>query len=110
MKKQQYSNHTKFYYPHHFIFYPVIVGLIIVFVRKSVTDPQGSSIWMAFAAILVLVGWLAFMMRQHYSLINQNRLVRLEMRLRYFQLTQKRLEDIEPLLSFSQLAALRFAP
>lgn len=49
------------------------------------------------------------MMRQHYALICQNRIVRLEMRLRYYQLTQKRLEAIEDQLSFGQLAAVRFA-
>ena len=49
------------------------------------------------------------MMRQHYALTCQNRIVRLEMRLRYYQLTQKRLEAIEDQLSFGQLAALRFA-
>ena len=64
---------------------------------------------MAISILFILLGWLSFMMWQHYSLTNQNRLVRLEMRLRYYQLTQKRLEDIEPGLSFSQLAALCFA-
>lgn len=49
------------------------------------------------------------MMRQHYALTCQNRIVRLEMRLRYYQLSGKRLEDIEPRISFDQLAALRFA-
>ena len=49
------------------------------------------------------------MVRQHYALTNQNRIVRLELRLRYYQLTHKRLEEIEVNLSFGQLAALRFA-
>jgi len=49
------------------------------------------------------------MLRQHYALGNQNRIVRLEMRLRYYQLTQKRFEPLEQQLSFSQIAALRFA-
>ena len=49
------------------------------------------------------------MLRQHYALDNQNRIVRLEMRLRYFQLTGKRFEPLEQQLSFGQIAALRFA-
>lgn len=61
------------------------------------------------AALFLLIGWLSFMLRQHYSLTNQNRIVRLELRLRYYQLTHKRLEEIEAQLSFGQLAALRFA-
>ena len=50
------------------------------------------------------------MMRQHYALINQNRTVRLELRLRYFILTQKRFEEVEARLKSSQIYALRFAP
>ena len=49
------------------------------------------------------------MLRQHYALGNQNRIVRLEMRLRYYLLTQKRFEPLEEQLSFNQIAALRFA-
>lgn len=60
--------------------------------------------------LTVVTGWLSFMMRQHYALTSQNRIVRLELRLRYYQLTQQRLESIENQLSFKQLAALRFAP
>jgi hypothetical protein len=61
------------------------------------------------AAIIFLVTWLSFMMRQHYALIPQNRIIRLEMRLRYFQLYGKRFEPLEAKLRFRQIAALRFA-
>ena len=56
-----------------------------------------------------MITWLSYMMRQHYALTTQNRIVRMELRLRYYQLTQQRLEPVEQRLSFSQLAALRFA-
>ena len=49
------------------------------------------------------------MLRQHYALGNQNRIVRLELRFRYYIITGKRLEPLECRLNFSQLAALRFA-
>ena len=49
------------------------------------------------------------MMRQHYALLPQNRIIRLEMRLRYFQLYGKRFEPVEAKLRFGQIAALRFA-
>jgi hypothetical protein len=61
------------------------------------------------AGIIFLVTWLSFMMRQHYALIPQNRIIRLEMRLRYFQLYGKRFEPVEAKLRFRQIAALRFA-
>ena len=49
------------------------------------------------------------MLRQHYALGNQNRIVRLEFRLRYFELFHKNSLDVEKQLSFGQIAALRFA-
>lgn len=62
-----------------------------------------------FAAVVMLIAWLSFMMRQHYSLVPQNRIIRLEMRLRYLQLYGKRFEPVEAKLRFKQIAALRFA-
>ncbi|MBC7886271.1 MAG: hypothetical protein H7Z13_00160 [Ferruginibacter sp.] len=108
--KQQYKNHSKYYYPHHFIFYPVVTTLIICSAVQALKYPDRSLEWMAITAIFILLAWLSFMMRQHYSLTAQNRIVRMEMRLRYYQLTQKSLGPIETSLSFPQLAALRFAP
>lgn len=61
------------------------------------------------AVIVLLISWVSFMMRQHYALIPQNRIIRLEMRLRYFQLYGKRFEPLEAKLRFRQIAALRFA-
>jgi len=49
------------------------------------------------------------MLRQHYALGNQDRIVRLEFRLRYFELFGEASGSIEKQLSFSQIAALRFA-
>ncbi|MEJ7586857.1 MAG: DUF6526 family protein, partial [Ferruginibacter sp.] len=89
MKTQQYNNHLKFYPLHHFIFYPLLVFFIAASTRQAIKYPERSIEWMAIAAIFVLLGWLSFMMRQHYSLTNQNRLVRLELRLRYYQLTKQ---------------------
>ena len=49
------------------------------------------------------------MLRQHYALGNQNRIVRLEFRLRYLEVFGKNADAVEKQLSFSQIAALRFA-
>ena len=49
------------------------------------------------------------MLRQHYALGNQDRIVRLEFRLRYFEIFGKSADTVEKQLSFSQIAALRFA-
>lgn len=50
------------------------------------------------------------MLRQHYALTLQNRIIRLELRYRYFTLTGKRFEEIEYKFTDDQIFALRFAP
>jgi len=107
MKKQDQSNHTKYYPTHHFIFYPIVLSLIgfSLFHYKM----EGKFEYVFLAVVFMLFAWLSFMMRQHYALGNQNRIIRLEMRLRYFQLSNERFEPIEKKLSFGQIAALRFA-
>lgn len=110
MKEQNYSNHVRYYTPHHFIYYPVLSIAFLIAIGCAFAFPPQAYLWAAIAVLLVLIASLSFMMRQHYALNNQNRIVRLELRLRYYILTQQRLEPIEQQLSFGQLAALRFAP
>lgn len=109
MEQQNYSNHVRYYPPHHFIFYPVVTALLVLGIKGIIQHPEERLTWIMITALVFLVGWLSFMMRQHYALTLQNRLVKVELRLRYFQLTGQRLEPLEQHLSFGQLAALRFA-
>ncbi len=109
MARQNFQNHVRYYTPHHFIFYPLLlIALFASFVAYS-HHPEQREVWIAMITIFIFVGWSSFMMRQHYALGNQNRIVRLELRFRYYVLTGKRLEQLESNLSFGQLAALRFA-
>jgi Family of unknown function (DUF6526) len=109
MQKQNATNHARYYPAHHFIFYPLLLIAISVSLYKYATHPEQKDVWLAFVAAFLFTGWLSFMMRQHYALGNQDRLVRLELRFRYFLITGKRMEPLELQLSFRQLAALRFA-
>jgi hypothetical protein len=109
MPQQNYSNHVRYYTPHHFIFYPLILVAFTISLWFTVTMREQCALWAAVTFIFFLLGWLSFMFRQHYALTLQNRVVRLELRLRYYQLTQQRLEEFESKLSLNQLAALRFA-
>ena len=84
--------------------------LALLIISASFAIREANPLWWIISGIIILVGWLSFMMRQHYALTLQNRLVRLEMRYRYYRLTQKAFEEIEMRLSFGQVAALRFAP
>lgn len=108
MEKQTLENHIRYYIPHHFVYYPIIIllgSLSIYFVFES----EDKLIWAFIGAIFVILFCLAFMIRQHYALTLQNRIVRLELRYRYFSITGKRLENFEYRLKDEQLFALRFA-
>jgi hypothetical protein len=109
MEKQNFRNHVRYYPPHHFIFYPIITALFFIGIRGIMEHKIDRWEWIAITVLAFMISWLSFMTRQHYALTCQNRIVRLELRLRYYQLTNQRLEIIEDQLSFKQLAALRFA-
>lgn len=109
MKTQSYKNHIRFYLPHHFVYYPIIMTLLFFSIYFIFTT-EDSLIWVFISAVFVVLFCLAFMLRQHYALTLQNRIVRLELRYRYFSITGKRLEDFEHQLNDDQLFALRFAP
>lgn len=108
--KQNYDNHTRWYIPHHVFFYGAMGLCFISSIYLFFHYPAHKWEWLAIAFVFFCLGWLSYMVRQHYALGNQNRIVRLEMRLRYYQLTQKSFEEKEYALSFGQIAALRFAP
>lgn len=107
---QNYNKHRRYYIPHHFVFYPVILAGTIYSVFRALHDAENSPVWYCLAFIFLLFGWLSFMLRQHYALTLQDRLVVTEMRYRYYVLTGQRLELLEGQLTFGQIAALRFAP
>ena len=106
---QNNKNHIRFYPAHHFIFYPLVGFLFAFAVREAITDEANVRLWTFGAATIFLIGWLSFMVRQHYGMTLQNRLVVQEMRFRYYVITHERLELLEGKLSFGQIAALRFA-
>ena len=65
--------------------------------------------WLVMAVMSFCILYLGIMLRQHYALGNQDRIIRLEFRLRYQHLLGKQATEAEAKLSFAQLAALRFA-
>ena len=109
MKTQNYSNHQKYYPPHHFVLLPLLMILLIIGLAKSFNDVANQLTWILFSIVVFLLLFLAIILRQHYALGNQNRIVRLEFKQRYFEIFGKRSDDIEEKLNFGQIAALRFA-
>ena len=109
MKKQSYKNHIRFYPPHHFVYYPIVIAFLSFSIYCTFTTDD-ALLWGFISVLFLVLFCLAFMLRQHYALTLQNRIVRLELRYRYLATTGQRFEEIESKLDDSQLFALRFAP
>ncbi len=109
METQSYKNHVRYYPPHHFVYYPVLLILLVFSIYFSFTSEE-QLIWIFISFIFIVLFGLGFMLRQHYALTLQNRIVKLELRYRYLSLTGERLELIEDQLSDEQIFALRFSP
>ena len=110
---QNLKNHRKFYAPHHFVFYPVMLILLILslfeFWDNAVDERDISLIWLMISAVIFSVIILSFMLRQHYALGLQDRIIVNEFKFRYFALTGNRLENSTYHFSDAQIFALRFA-
>ena len=109
MKTQNYANHKKYYPPHHFVLLPLLMILLIIGLVKSFNDSTNQLSWILFSIVVFLLLYLAVMLRQHYALGNQDRIIRLEFKQRYFEIFGKRSDEIEEKLNFGQIAALRYA-
>lgn len=109
MSQQNYKNHARYYAPHHFVFLP-LMGILLVWGLVNAYRNEDKRVeWLLFSLLSFCILYLALMLRQHYALGNQNRIVRLEFRLRYFELFGMSSSTVEDKLSFGQIAALRFA-
>lgn len=108
MARQSYHNHVRWYVPHHFVFYPITFVMFALSIYFSFTRPE-TMVWIFISILFFMLFFLAYMLRQHYGLTLQNRIVKVELRNRYFRLTGKRFEEIEHKLHNSQIFALRFA-
>jgi hypothetical protein len=109
MENQNYNNHSRYYVPHHLVFYPLTLALGVFCFYQGNKNPALKEIWWTLTAIMIMIVFLAFMVRQHYGLKNQDRIIRIEMRYRYFVVTGERFELLESKLTNSQIFALRFA-
>lgn len=107
--KQNYSNHVNYYPLHHFVLLPLMSACIVIGIWQGCASEDNQLVWWLFAILTFFILLVAIMLRQHYALGNQDRIVRLEFRLRYFQLFGRDAKPAEENLTFKQLAAFRFA-
>ncbi len=104
---QAYANHGRFDPPFHFFILPVLAITLIISLVQFARNPGLLSAW---AVIFVAaVGATAFKTRL-YALKVQDRVIRLEERLRLMSLLSDPLRSRIGELSEGQLIALRFAP
>jgi hypothetical protein len=103
---QTYANHTRWHPPFHFFVMPVMLINFIISIVQFVLAPgwyQGW--WIVFSLALVI---LALLTRIN-PLRAQDRIIRLEERLRYQQLLPADLARQTATLTHGQIIALRFA-
>ena len=103
---QTYSNHTRRDPPFHLFLLPVFAMNLLVSIVAVFRAPGPAAAWMAVVALAAVVA--VFKIRL-YALKVQDRLIRLEERLRLSQLVAEPLRSRLGELSEGQLVALRFA-
>jgi hypothetical protein len=106
MAEQNFANHTKIFPPFHFFVVPILLvnlGVQLYRLKFGITFATVFSILLAVALIL------GFLSARMFALSVQDRVIRLEERLRYQRLLpsdlQPRIEDF----TVAQLVSLRFA-
>jgi hypothetical protein len=103
---QNLSNHGKFVPLYHFVAVPILVANFIRAAWRAILNPAGDT---AFGALVAAALVIAIFLARMFALRVQDRVIRLEMRLRLRELLppdlQPRIPEFEP----GQLVALRFA-
>jgi len=103
---QTFANHTRWQPPFHFFIVPVMLINVIWSVVQFIKAPGLNSGWWIIVSVALLV--LAFLVRVN-SLTVQDRLIRLEEKLRYQQILPAPICQQASALNMGQIIALRFA-
>lgn len=103
---QSFKNHAKFDPPYHFFLAPVVIILFILSVIDLIRNPG----WMTAIQVLVVVWLFVLLLKMRvYPLKVQDRVIRLEERLRLQSVLPAALQPRICELSEDQLIGLRFA-
>jgi hypothetical protein len=105
-EKQNYQNHTRFHPLFHFVGFPILAISLIYFIVRVFQDFS----WDRLMFVFLLVGVIAtFFLTRVNALKAQDRIIRLEERLRYKELLPNDLAEKAMNLRTNQMIALRFA-
>ena len=105
-RTQTYANHRRFFALYHYVALPIVSLNVVYTARLLFRTPNRSTIWAFVFGIGVAAGLLA---ARTMVLIVQNRVIRLEQRLRLVALLPDHLRGRIVELNLSQLIGLRFA-
>jgi len=105
-KSQNFSNHTRFDPPFHFFILPVALASVIIAAVHAYKVPTFLSFWFV---VIAIAAFVAAGKTRGYALKVQDRIIRLEERLRLSSVLQEPLRSRIGELSDSQLIGLRFA-
>jgi len=103
---QTFANHTRLDPPFHYFVLPVFFITFLLTIWNLIKNFSFESAWLIVLAVAAIVAVLKI---RNYSLRQQDRIIRLEERLRLAGLLPESSRAKIPMLSESQLIALRFA-
>ena len=106
MAQQNYGNHTRFFPLFHFFALPILLANFLVAAWRVVRTPTLPTFWSALVAAALAAGVLA---ARAMAISVQDRVIRLEMRLRLQQVLPPELRARIQELTRQQLVGLRFA-
>jgi hypothetical protein len=107
-KTQSFANHRRFFPLYHYFALPILCLNIVMTLVYAYRHP-GSFKWNIWQIIMSLALVVAVLVLRSSAIIVQNRVIRLEQRIRLAALLPERLRARVPELSVSQLIGLRFA-
>jgi uncharacterized protein DUF6526 len=109
MAEQNFANHTKFFPLFHFFVLPVLLvnlGIQVYWLKELWNTFTFRSIFNVLLALALIAGFLS---ARRFALAVQDRVIRLEERLRYQRLLPADLQPRIEEFSVAQLVSLRFA-
>jgi len=106
-RAQSFESHTRWLAPFHFFVLPVLLINIVAIAKRLYHAQDGRTAWELVVAVAILIG---IYMGRHMALTMQDRLIRLEERLRLQALLPADQRARSGELTRGQYVALRFAP
>lgn len=106
---QNYSNHVRFDPPWHFFIAPAFLINLVVSIVATIRNWPDHSALFVWWIVMSIVGLFAVGRARTHSLAVQDRVIRLEERLRYMRLLSPSQLAAAEALTVRQIIALRFA-